>query len=145
MELLLFLTDQCRCRLQLCDDAGPADAVDVIMLHAMTWQCRRIVDAVCVAMLHLHCEGNADDTSMLSAFADNASPPSRGKCRRHVDAVRFCRQCFTSFAREMPTTRRCCLLHAAMLHLLREGNADDTSMLTAQRVNASSREMTSIS
>ena len=65
------------------------------------------VDAVCVATLHLLREGNADDTSMLSATRDNASPPSRGKCRRIVDAVCSMRQRFTSFAREMPTNRRC--------------------------------------
>ncbi len=84
MELFsVRFTDQRRCRLQLCDDAGPADAV-------------------CVATLHLLREGNAG---------------------HNTDAVCYMRQCFTSFAREMPTKRRCCLLHATMLHLLSEGNA----------------------
>ena len=46
-------------------------------------------------------------TNRRCGLCGHASPPLRGKCRRHVDAVRFCRQCFTSFAREMPTTRRC--------------------------------------
>jgi hypothetical protein len=66
----------------MCDDAGRADAVNMIMLHAILRQCR--------------------PTPMLSATCDNASPPSRGKCRRNVDAVCYMRQCFTSLAREMP-------------------------------------------
>ncbi len=35
------ITDQCRCRLQMCDDAGRADAVDMTMLHAILRQCRQ--------------------------------------------------------------------------------------------------------
>ena len=95
-------------------------------------------------MLHLFHERNADDTSMLSASRDNASPLLWGKCRQHVDAVCFAwqrltdimreipticqcclaRQGFTSITREMPTNCRCCLHSAAMLSLCHEGNAD---------------------
>ncbi len=89
-------------------------------------------------MLHLLRKGNADDTSMLSASSDNASPHSRGKCRWHVDAVCYMPQCFTSLAREMPTSRRCWMLSATMLHLTREGNAGHNRCCMPLCNNASS-------
>ena len=38
--LFIVFPDTCRCRLQLCDDAGQADAVSMTMLHAILRQCR---------------------------------------------------------------------------------------------------------
>ena len=109
------------------------------MLHAILRQCRQMsmrsvwprftsfarempanADAVCFARQRFisHTREMPTDVDAVCTHARTMLPVRlRGKG-----------YCFTSFAREMPTNRRCCLLYATTLHLLREGNADESSM-----------------
>ena len=84
-------SDQCRCRLQLCDDAGQADAVNITMLYAISRQCRqksmrsvwpRFISFTRAMLRH------ADAVRFISFMRESrvmpmlsASSCSRGKCR----------------------------------------------------------------
>jgi len=96
--LFIVFPDTCRCRLQLCDDAGQADAVSMTMLHAILRQCRlKSMRSVwpCFTSFAREMPSNADAVR----FGRQCFPRSRGKCRvmpmpSNADAVRFGRQCF---------------------------------------------------
>ena len=146
----IVFTDLCRCRLQLCDDAGPADAVDMTMLHAILRQCRQMsMRSVWPRFISFAREMPANADAVC--FARQCFTSFVREMPTDVDAVcthartmlpvrlRGKRYCFTSFVREMPTNRRCCPLMPTTLHLVSRGKCRFIPMLSAFADNASSR------